>query len=353
MTAKRGDQHIVDIIQELWYFLGKKIMRVGTMKESILQEFRKITPEERVILESLEATGSGPPQPLLADSHLLMTEGDLITLRAHPRFVPSLEHRHNYIEMVYVLNGQVTHVVNGDTILMGPGELLFLGRKALHEVAVTGEEDIALNFVIQPEFFGTPLSLISQESTPLRSFLMDCLFNQNSGPGYLHFRMAEDLSIQNLVENLILTLRYPKANRRKISQITMTLLFLEILGRTDTMEWDDSEGRTLKDLEYMETNYIDGSLAQIAELLRCNVSTLSRDIHRKTGKTYTQLIQEKRLSQASFLLQTTDWTVERIALAVGYENVSYFHRLFQQRFGQSPRQHRLAKSDATERSMAE
>ncbi len=313
------------------------------LRESILQAFRKITPEELDILDCLRATGSGPAQPVMADSQALVAEGKLIALRPHPRFVPSLEHRHNYIELVYVCSGQVTHTVNGKTIHMKAGELLFLGQNVRHEVGNTGEDDIALNFVILPEFFGTPLSLIGEEATPLRGFLIDCLFNQNTGPGYLYFRVSEDMQIQNLIENLIMTLRHPKANRRKISQITMTLLFLEILGKTETMEWDESESKTLKALEYIENHYVDGGLAQAAELLHCDISTLSRDIRRKTGKTYTQLVQEKRLSQASFLLHTTNWTVETIARAVGYENISYFHRLFQQHFGQSPRHHRLAK----------
>ncbi len=313
------------------------------LRESILQMFRKITPEEETILDCLKATGSGPAQLPLANSRQLISEGKLIALRPHPRFVPSVEHRHNYIELVYICSGQVTHTVNGKTIHMKAGELLFLGQNTRHQVGNTGIDDIAVNFIVLPEFFETTLSLIGSEATVLRSFLMDCLFDRSTGPGFLYFRVSEDAPIQNLVENLIMALLYPTANRRKITQLTMTLLFLEILGHTEAMEWEPSESLTLKALQYIEDNYINGGLAEAAEQLHCNVSTLSREIHRKTGKTYTQLVQEKRMSQASFLLHTTDWTVETIARAVGYENISYFHRLFQQYFGQSPRHHRLAK----------
>lgn len=311
------------------------------INESILQEFRKITPEEQEILDCLKATGEGPPQDPLARSQDLLSSGEMIGLRPHPRFVPSKPHHHDYIEMVYICSGEVTHVLNGKDIPMKTGELLFLGQNVEHAVKTTGGGDIALNFVIMPEFFGTILPVIGEEATILRSFFINCLFHQNSGPGYLYFRVAEDVSIQNLVENLITAQLYPKANHRKISQITMTLLFLEIVGQTEALEWEEAEGRTLRVLQYIEDHYIDGSLAQAAELLHCNLYTLSRDIRRKTGKTYTQLVQDKRLSQASFLLHTTDWTVERIARAVGYENISYFHRLFQQHFGRSPRQYRV------------
>jgi len=75
-------------------------------------------------------------------------------------------------------------------------------------------------------------------------------------------------------------------------------------------------------------------------LLHYDLYSLSREIKRKTGKTYTLLVQEKRLAQAAFLLKNTDRTVDEIALAVGYENTSFFHRLFQKTYGMSPRHFR-------------
>ena len=78
-------------------------------------------------------------------------------------------------------------------------------------------------------------------------------------------------------------------------------------------------------------------------MLHCDISSLSREIRRKTGKTYTELVQEKRLNQAAFLLRTTERKVEDIALAVGYENISYFHRIFRREYGLSPRQFRIAR----------
>ena len=68
---------------------------------------------------------------------------------------------------------------------------------------------------------------------------------------------------------------------------------------------------------------------------------LSREIKQKTGKTYTMLVQEKRLAQAAFLLKNTTRTVDSIANAVGYENMGYFHRIFRKTFGLSPRHYRL------------
>ena len=96
-------------------------------------------------------------------------------------------------------------------------------------------------------------------------------------------------------------------------------------------------------LRYVDGHYVDGSLQEAAGMLHCDISSLSREIRRKTGKTYTELVQEKRLNQAAFLLRTTERKVEDIALAVGYENISYFHRIFRREYGLSPRQFRIAR----------
>ena len=59
-----------------------------------------------------------------------------------------------------------------------------------------------------------------------------------------------------------------------------------------------------------------------------------------TGKTYTQIVQEKRLAQAAFLLKNTKRNVTDISVAVGYENISYFHRIFAAAYGKSPKHYR-------------
>lgn len=85
--------------------------------------------------------------------------------------------------------------------------------------------------------------------------------------------------------------------------MTMTLLFLLLCGHTETMTAEQPEQVFLVQvLSYVEGNYANGSLTELAENLHYDLYWLSREIRRKTGKTYTQLVQEKRLAQAAFLL---------------------------------------------------
>lgn len=314
------------------------------MDKSIWTQLTKITEEEQKILNgettidrNLYMQGQGNT----INAKKLLAAGKLITIRPHTRFIHFPEHTHDYVEVVYMCTGKTTHIVNGRYITLEQGDLLFLSQSATHEVCKAEETDVAVNFIVLPDFFSTTLSFIGEEETPLRRFLVDCLCGRDTGPGFLHFVVSEVIPIQNLVENLLWTLLKETPNKRKMGQMTMALLFLQLMGHTETLIYEDQEdAAVLRVLRYVETNYAHSSFAEITEKLHYDPSWLSREIKRKTGKTYTQLIQEKRLAQAAFLLKNTDRNVSDIALAVGYENISYFHRIFAGAYRKSPKHYR-------------
>ena len=93
--------------------------------------------------------------------------------------------------------------------------------------------------------------------------------------------------------------------------------------------------------QYIEEHYRDGSLTALANQLNCEFTWLSKTVKRLTGSTYTDLVQKKRLNQARFLLRSTALSVTDISMAVGYDNFSYFHRIFKKELGISPRAYRV------------
>ena len=315
------------------------------MNVKLLKQLSVITAEEQEILDgrcdidrSIYMQGQGST----INSRKLLSSGKLITIRPHTRFIHFPEHTHDYVEVIYMCSGETTHIVNGKTIKLEQGDLLFLNQSATHEVCKAGEKDVAVNFIVLPDFFATTLTAIGEEETPLRKFLVDCLCGQNTGPGYLHFDVSGIQPIQNLVENLLWTLLEETPNKRKMSQMTMALLFLQLMGHTETLLTQDQEQAAIfQVLSYVESHYVNGSLTELSALLHYDLYWLSREIKRKTGKTYTQLVQEKRLAQAAFLLKNTERNVDDIANAVGYENMGYFHRIFREFYGMSPRAYRV------------
>ncbi len=315
------------------------------INKELLEKLSEITPEEKKILEgtkTIERDIYMMREGSVVNAKKLLESGKLISIRPHTRFVSFPKHTHDYVEVVYMCKGETKHVINGREIVLKEGELLFLGQSATQEIMKAEKDDIAVNFIILPQFFHSSLAMIGEEETPLHRFLVNCLGKNADGPCFLHFKVADVLPIQNLVENLIWTLLNETPNKRRINQTAMGLLFIHLLNYTDKLASDDN-GEIFRIFRYIEENYRDGSLTELSEILHYDLYNLSREIKRKTGKSYTELVQEKRLSQSAFLLKNTNMSVSDVALNVGYENISYFHRKFTARFGLSPKKFRGCK----------
>jgi len=126
----------------------------------------------------------------------------------------------------------------------------------------------------------------------------------------------------------------------------MGLLFLQLLNHTDRLAAQTGEeAATVKVLRYIEENYRTGSLTELAALLHYDLYWLSREVKHTTGKTYKTLLQEKRLSQAAYFLRHTSLHVDEVGDAVGYSNLSYFHRIFFEKYGMTPRQYRCGAGE--------
>ncbi len=313
------------------------------LNEQLLQILSPVTEEEQPLLDGQKINlelYSNFDSTIRADK--MMRAGNMISLRAHPRFAPFPSHCHDYVELVYMCSGQSTHVINGNRLTLQTGELLLLAQRTTQEILYTGSNDIAVNFIILPAFFEQVLTLMGEKDAPLRRFLMDCLCGGQSDIPYLHFKVADVLPIQNLIENLLISFLSSQTSGHQLRQNTMGLLFLHLLEQTEHLTAPQGEQTILLDIyRYIETHYQNGSLGELAETLHFDVAVLSRKIKKLSQKTYTELVQEKRLSHAAFLLKNTSRKISDIALSVGYDNISYFHRLFAAQFGVSPRTYRM------------
>lgn len=316
------------------------------MNRDIIEQLSVITSEEKDLLQGrgeIDRSLYTEDSRLIVDSKKMLEHGKLIRVRPHTRFVHFPSHSHNYVEVIYMCQGETTHIIDGTKVTLKEGELLFLNQNAVQEILPAGEGDIAVNFIILPEFFDTAFQMMGEEENLLRDFVVGCLRSDTQYARFLHFQVSGILPVQNLIENMVWTLLNNQPNKHSINQITMGLLFLQLIHYTDKIRTgkDSYEQElVLKVLSYIEEHYKNGELTELAADLGYDIYWLSRAIKRLTGRNYKELLQIKRLNQAGFLLMNTRIPVSEISVAVGYDNTSYFHRIFKERYGMSPKEYR-------------
>ena len=321
------------------------------MRRELLDMLKKITPEEQELLDGsreIRKERYTNRRDFVVDSRLLLEKGRLIEIRPHTRFAYFPKHRHNYVEMVYMCAGTTTHIINGSNeLVLKEGDLLFLNQNVYHEILPAGEEDLAVNFIILPEFFDRPISMVERENI-LRDFLISTLAGDTAINDYLYIKTKGIVPVENLLENMIWTIlgRHPMMDT--INQTSMGLLLMNLsrfadqIGRSDPQH--EEQSLMFSVLDYIEHHYQNGTLAEISELSHLPTYQVSRMLKKRTGKNFKELRQLRRLQQAAYLLQNTTLSIDKIIVHIGYENSSYFYRVFREKYGCSPSEYRLHPS---------
>lgn len=321
---------------------------LADMNQELLELLEVITPEEQRILDGyndIQKNLYTTTHDFIIDSRLMLASGKVIDIRPHTRFVHFPKHKHNYVEIIYMCSGSTTHIIN-DTkkVVLETGELLFLNQNVTQEILPAGKNDIAVNFIVLPEFFDRTFAMASEENV-LRDFIIASLKQEKSMVDYLHFPVKEILPIQNLVENMIWALLNEQSNKRNIIQTTMELLMLHLFNHTDRINQNDprqyEQNMVFTTFQYIEDHYKAASLEELSRMLGQPPYYVSKLVKKHSGYNFKNLLQAKRLNQSAFLLTTTTLAVEDIIAIVGYDNTSYFHRIFKEHFTLTPKQYRL------------
>lgn len=313
------------------------------MQQALLDHLRKITEEEQRILDGASEVDQGlytSGKDFTVDSAKMLEEGKLIAVRTHTRFVHFPPHRHNFIEVLYVCEGSLINIIGGKQVVIEAGELLFLNQFTRHEILPAGKNDIAINFMILPEFFDVAYTMAGSNNV-LADFLVNVLRQNEEKGEYLHFRVAEVLQIQNLLENMIYSLVTGRGDQNRINQTTMGLIFLYLLDSVQYAEMrvpNQYENMiSMTTLDYIEQNYKTATLTELCVRLHLPMHVLSKMIKKNTGFNFKELLQRKRMNKAIELMCETELPISDIIAAVGYENGSYFHRVFREKYHVTPR----------------
>lgn len=89
----------------------------------------------------------------------------------------------------------------------------------------------------------------------------------------------------------------------------------------------------------------DISVRQIASVFNYNEKYIGKLFKKHTGKTIKEYLNDKRLKNAEQLLKNTTLTISEISARTGFNNVTYFNRLFKTHFQMSPTKYRAIEKD--------
>ncbi|HEX5322422.1 MAG TPA: AraC family transcriptional regulator [Capsulimonadaceae bacterium] len=250
-------------------------------------------------------------------------------------------HSHDFYEMMYVLDGNALHRINGETHPMQCGDLIFIRPDDCH--AMRGRTS-GRAFFINIAF-------------PAKTWhIFRDLFNLNglclSDEGGIRAPVAHVASVHQDECGQVFH-RALRAYHESTSAVTARMELcnlwansLPLLARKESpasLAADTMPGWLADACHRMQTDAnLRAGLPRFIEVSHVSSAHLSRTLKVYCGQTPTEFINELRLKRAATLLATTPHEIINIAYDCGFENLSYFYRRFRSKFGKPPHAYRLA-----------
>lgn len=273
-------------------------------------------------------------------------KGKMISIRKHTRYIHYPAHTHDYVEVCYVLDGKLDQHIEGQTIRLKKGYILFMGPGAVHEILPSSKNDIVINFIIHKKFFNYIFEFID-DSSSLSTFFIDVIF-KNTTSKALIYDTLEKKHIETLLNNIIGQLTNKERFMEATIKFLLGLLIIELIqDKPQVIDKKSHESKVLVQvIGHIEKNLQQANLNSIAEQLNMKNYNLSKLIKKESGKTFNALLRDIRFNKFCELIKATHVSINELAIEVGFSNTSDFYRKFRTKFGISPREYRNM-SDST------
>ncbi|MCR5155813.1 MAG: response regulator [Butyrivibrio sp.] len=151
--------------------------------------------------------------------------------------------------------------------------------------------------------------------------------------------ISEALSM--IRKEITLPVRILLSGEKKIQELREAVESFESLL---AMPYEEARGIVYVDeeastnlIQYVDAHFTeDMSREHLSELFYFDQDYITRIFKKETGMSFKNYVIEKRLRLAKDLLLDTDEPINMISQKVGYDNYSYFTRLFKKSFGVTP-----------------
>lgn len=255
-----------------------------------------------------------------------------------------VKHWHSEVEIQYFLAGSRNFFISNQNYKVTAGSLVIIDTEQVHNTSTDDEafhDRILLSFEL--EHFLKPLASLDIDLNRFFTEYHGVLQIPEVDREYVE-QLFNEIASEVAQKNYL----YKALVQARLAELIVYLVRLKLSGSKDKSLIETNPNRT--ELVNQVANYIVenydtvGSLDELAKLYYLDKSYLSRQFKKVTGFNVTEFINIQRIMQAQRLLEDTQLSVSEIAERCGYDNLTYFNRVFKRYVETSPLKFRKKQS---------
>ena len=268
-------------------------------------------------------------------------EGLRLGLFQVKEIVPIETHLHDFVEIIYVLDGEATETINETSYHVHRGDMLFINYKSTHSFAPI-DSLTYINLSIYPEVIAERLIHHTNAFEVLSLSAFEEL-SCGEGGSVIRFSGAELHTVECILEDMRVEYEKKLPDRENVLASYLEILITKLIRKLypSCAENDRNEEMWQNLLLYIHKNLDKKlSLSELARKCFYNPSYFSRVFKDRFGITLADYLTRERTVYAAKLLLSTDYTTEHIASICGYSDKSSLYRAFRKEYGLTPSEYR-------------
>lgn len=265
---------------------------------------------------------------------------------------------HPELEIIIVNHGEVNFLTNDSSNSFHAGQGVVINSNVMHSVEPLSEDANCsmYSIVFHPAFlfgYGDVLMVDKYLTPVITSSSFQYLLLDQEDPS-----QSQLLDSINgvIADNLIKKFGYELSTKAKLCDFWVNLIALVAPAQNTSSKLSHSisqdESRSKKMILYIEEHYAEKvTLDDLAASVHISKSECCRCFKRALNLTPVEFLMKYRISVAATMIQTKDVQADSfssLAFAVGFNNASYFNKVFRQYLGCTPSEYRKrVKADPT------
>ena len=255
----------------------------------------------------------------------------------------TIYHEHDFLELVYVLEGKAEHTVDEMKMNISRGDYFIIDYDTKHKYNPTDSTTLRImNCMFSPMVIDPSLKSCRRFKELINHYLINFdsnILNSNPTSYKYHDDSGDILKLLNRMnrEYTAKKIGYQEVMRGQFIELLINII--RNITIADTEAYDNDIVQYI--LKHVRKHYAEKiSLQAIAEKYNYSIANASRIFKEKTGLPFQDYVQSVRIKESCRLLANTTEPVPVIAQSVGYDDTKFFNQLFKRHLGLTPREYR-------------
>ncbi|MEO3947041.1 AraC family transcriptional regulator [Gorillibacterium sp. CAU 1737] len=254
-------------------------------------------------------------------------------------------HWHPEAEFFYVVDGEVLFQLDTETFPVRAGEAVYLDGGDIHTGYARGDRGCRFEaLVIDLAFLASGGFDDVQEQ-----FVLPLMEKKKTFPRHIRPDSDGERRILDCIHRIALAQQEERSGFEALAKGYLYLALAELTAANlqvdrsgSSSSLDQVKVERLKTVIGYIQEHFQRSLRikELADLLPMSEGQFCRFFKGMTGRTPIEYINSYRIRQATDLIRQSDRKLSDIALDTGFDNISYFSKVFRQETGMSPSDYR-------------